>query len=72
MGLQRPHLLPELLILLLEYVLVVLDFLKLALGGFHGLVANAIFRVPMSFHTCLVVTRPEFSDGVKASPLRVR
>jgi hypothetical protein len=26
----------------------------------------------MSFHTSLVVTRPEFSDGVQASPLRVR
>ncbi|CAG7957069.1 unnamed protein product [Penicillium nalgiovense] len=30
------------------------------------------FRVPMSFHTSLVVTRPEFSDGTNASPLRVR
>ena len=30
------------------------------------------FSVSMSFHTSLVVTRPVPSEGVKASPLRVR
>ena len=31
-----------------------------------------VFRLSMSLHTSLVVARPVLSEGVKASPLRVR
>ena len=63
----------ELLVLITKDILVVLDLFDLGLGGLISAVWRWMinFRLSMSFHTSRVVTRPEFSDGSNASPLRV-